>query len=85
MHPVFYFARRSGLIFGTEQDRHQKRRGHGGGDPLLLEDIFLGEDPDRKFNILAKSVDGLRAISVGDAVFNSIQDGKVQDLTDFIC
>jgi predicted dehydrogenase len=59
--------------------------GHGGGDPLLLEDIFLGEDPDRKFNILAKSVDGLRAISVGDAVFNSIQDGKVQDLTDFIC
>ena len=58
--------------------------GHGGGDPLLLEDIFLGEDPDRKFDILAKSVDGLRAISVGDAVFNSIQDGTVQDLTGFI-
>ena len=58
--------------------------GHGGGDPLLLEDIFLGEDPARKYEILAKSVDGLRAISVGDAVFKSIEDGKVQDLTGFM-
>ena len=58
--------------------------GHGGGDPLILEDIFLGENPDRKFDILAKSVDGLRAISIGDAVFKSIEDGKVQDLTGFM-
>ncbi len=58
--------------------------GHGGGDPLLLEDIFLGEDLNRKYDILAKSVDGLRAISIGDAVFNSIKDGKVQDLTSFM-
>jgi hypothetical protein len=58
--------------------------GHGGGDPLLREDIFLGEDPDRKYDILARSVDGLRAISIGDAVFNSIKNGGVQDLTGFI-
>ena len=58
--------------------------GHGGGDPLIREDIFLGEDPARKFDILAKSVDGLRAISIGDAVYKSIKDGGVQDLTSFI-
>ena len=58
--------------------------GHGGGDPLILEDIFLGEVPDRKFDILAKSVDGLRSISVGDAVYNSIMDGEVKDLTSFM-
>ena len=58
--------------------------GHGGGDPLILEDIFLGENPDRKYNILAKSVDGLRAISIGDAVFTSIRDGEVKDLTSFM-
>ncbi|MBO5668473.1 MAG: Gfo/Idh/MocA family oxidoreductase [Lentisphaeria bacterium] len=58
--------------------------GHGGGDPLIREDIFLGEDPARKFDILAKSVDGLRAISIGDAVYNSIKDGGVKDLTSFI-
>ena len=58
--------------------------GHGGGDPLIREDIFLGEDPNRKFDILAKSVDGLRAIAIGDAVFNSIKEGGVKDLTGFI-
>jgi len=58
--------------------------GHGGGDPLIQEDIFIGEDPDRPFDILAKSVDGLRAISIGDAVYNSIKTGKIQDLTGFI-
>ena len=58
--------------------------GHGGGDPLIREDIFLGEDPARKFDILAKSVDGLRAIAIGDAVFNSIKEGGVKDLTGFI-
>ncbi len=58
--------------------------GHGGGDPLIREDIFIGEDPARKFDILAKSVDGLRAISIGDAVYNSIVNGGVQDLTSFI-
>ena len=58
--------------------------GHGGGDPLILEDIFLGEDPDRKYDILAKSVDGLRAISIGDAVYRSIVDGGVQDISSFM-
>ena len=57
---------------------------HGGGDPKILEDIFLGEDPDRKYDILAKSVDGLRAISIGDAVYNSIVNGGVQDLSSFM-
>jgi predicted dehydrogenase len=75
-YPIFAGRERIHVISGTG--------GHGGGDPLLLEDIFLGEDPARKYDILAKSVDGLRAISVGDAVFNSIKDGKVQDLTGFI-
>ena len=58
--------------------------GHGGGDPVILEDIFMGEDPDRKYNILAKSVDGLRAIGCGDAVWNSIAQNNVQDLSSFM-
>ena len=62
----------------------QSGGGHGGGDPKILEDIFLGEDPDRTYDILAKSVDGLRAISIGDAVYNSIVNGGVQDLSSFM-
>ena len=57
--------------------------GHGGGDSLIREDVFLGEDPDRKYDILAKAIDGLRAIAIGDAVFNSIENGGVQDLSLF--
>jgi hypothetical protein len=74
-------------IFGGRERINVIRRegGHGGGDTLLQEDIFLGENPHRKYDILAKSVDGLRAISIGDAVYESILDGKVKDLTSFIC
>ena len=63
---------------------HGNTGGHGGGDPLILEDIFLGEDPNRKYDILAKSVDGLRAISIGDGIYNSIRNGGIQDFTSFI-
>ena len=58
--------------------------GHGGGDPCILEDIFLGEDPNRKYDILAKSRDGFRAIAIGDAVFESITDGQIKDLRSFM-
>ena len=73
-------------IFGGRERIHvvTSEGGHGGGDPLIREDIFLGEDPDRKFDILAKSVDGLRAIAIGDAVYESRLDGQVKDLTSFI-
>ena len=56
--------------------------GHGGGDPCILEDVFLGVDPDRKYDILADSRDGLSAISIGDAVYKSIMEEKIIDLTE---
>ena len=75
-YPIFQGRERIHVVSSTG--------GHGGGDPLIREDIFIGEDPDRKYDILAKSVDGLRAIAIGDAVFNSIKNGGVQDLTGFM-
>ena len=79
--PINYYP-----IFEGREQIHLVGRGggHGGGDSAIQEDIFLGEEPGRKFDILAKSVDGLRAIAIGDAVFESIRDGKVKDLTSFI-
>ena len=62
----------------------RNKGGHGGGDPLLLEDIFLGVDPNRSYKILASVEDGLRAISIGDAIYNSIMDGEIKDLSGFI-
>ena len=53
----------------------------GGSVEYLI--VGLG-NPDRKYDILAKSVDGLRAIAIGDAVFTSIKEGGIKDLTGFI-
>lgn len=56
--------------------------GHGGGDSGILEDVFLGIEEDRPYDILATSKDGLNAISIGDAVFKSITQEKIIDLTE---
>lgn len=58
--------------------------GHGGGDPMILEDIFLGEDPLRKYKILADTQDALRSIAIGDAVFNSIKEDRIIRMKDTV-
>ena len=58
--------------------------GHGGGDPMILEDIFLGEDSCRKYKILADTQDALRSIAIGDAVFNSIKEDKIIRMKDTV-
>lgn len=55
--------------------------GHGGGDPLIMEDIFLGPDPRHEYKILADSTDAARAIAIGDAVWHSIKEETVVKLT----
>lgn len=50
--------------------------GHGGGDPLILEDIFLGTDRRREYRILADSSDALKSIAIGDAVWHSITEER---------
>ena len=55
--------------------------GHGGGDPLLREDIYLGPDPRCNYKILADATDASRAIAIGDAIWHSIKENKVIELT----
>ena len=76
-HYVDYYP-----IFGSRERIAVKPGvgGHGGGDSLIQEDVFLGEDPDRKYDILAHSKDGLAAISIGDAVYKSITQERIIDL-----
>jgi predicted dehydrogenase len=59
--------------------------GHGGGDPVLLNDIFGTKVPDR-FNRAANHIDGARSILTGIAANRSIRTGqsiKVDDLVKF--
>lgn len=59
--------------------------GHGGGDPLLLNDIF-GEPVKDRFNRAANHIDGARSILTGIAANQSIRTGqsvKIEDLVRF--
>lgn len=59
--------------------------GHGGGDPVLLNDIF-GVPVEDEFNRAADHVDGARSILTGIAANKSIRTGqavKVDELVKF--
>ncbi|MGY4691565.1 Gfo/Idh/MocA family protein [Salibacterium sp. K-3] len=63
-------------LFGSRETIHVVKRegGHGGGDPVLQEDIFLGEDPKRPYTVLSGSRDGALAVAAGEAVWKSVQE-----------
>jgi hypothetical protein len=54
---------------------HEGEGGHGGGDELLLSDVFRGpgEDPLRR---QASYLDGLRSVAVGVGVNTSLAEGR---------
>jgi predicted dehydrogenase len=59
--------------------------GHGGGDSVMLEDIF-GEPPEDRFQRAASHVDGATSILTGIAANISIRTGlpvRVDDLVQF--
>ena len=59
--------------------------GHGGGDPILLNDIF-GKPVEDKFHRAANHIDGAMSILTGVAANKSIASGlpvKVDSLVKF--
>lgn len=65
-------------LFGSKEIIHviQNEGGHGGGDPLLLEDLFLGVDPNRPYDILAGTHAGAYSIAVGEGVWRSVKENQ---------
>ncbi len=57
--------------------------GHGGGDPVLLNDIF-GEPVHDPFNRAADHNDGARSILTGIAANKSIQTGKAVEVDQLV-
>ncbi|SFE34371.1 Oxidoreductase family, NAD-binding Rossmann fold [Paenibacillus algorifonticola] len=66
-------------LFGSKETIHVVHRegGHGGGDPLLLEDLFMGEDCRRPFRILSGAVDGAYSVATGEAVWRSVKEHRL--------
>ncbi|WNQ13296.1 Gfo/Idh/MocA family oxidoreductase [Paenibacillus aurantius] len=65
-------------LFGSKETIHVVHRegGHGGGDPLLLEDLFMGEDARRPYRLLSGAVDGAYSVSTGEAVWRSVKEHR---------
>lgn len=58
--------------------------GHGGGDPMILDDIFLGPNPRRPYEILSGAREGALAVAVGEAVWRSVKSGKPVRIADLL-
>jgi predicted dehydrogenase len=73
-------------LFGSKETIHVVHRqgGHGGGDPTLLEDIFLGADPKRPYVILSGSMDGAYSVGTGEAVWKSVKENRPIRLDDVL-
>lgn len=72
-------------LFGSKEVIHVVKRegGHGGGDPVIQEDMFLGVDPKRPYPILSGAIDGAYAVATGEAVWRSAQENRpirIEDL-----
>ena len=75
-------------LFGSKETIHvvSRKGGHGGGDPLLLEDLFLGVDPHRPYEILSGALDGAYSVVTGEAVWKSAKENrpiKIRELLKF--
>lgn len=57
--------------------------GHGGGDPVLLNDLF-GKPVEDPFNRAANHIDGARSILTGIAANRSIQTGLAVQIDDLV-
>jgi len=72
-------------VRSNEVDVEEKEGGHGGGDPVLLNDLF-GEPVEDPFHRAADHVDGARSILTGIAANQSIRTGlpvKIDGLVHF--
>ncbi|MBD2868733.1 Gfo/Idh/MocA family protein [Paenibacillus arenilitoris] len=65
-------------LFGSKETIHvvHKEGSHGGGDPLLLEDLFMGEDRRRPYRILSGAEDGAYSVATGEAVWRSAKEHR---------
>ncbi len=73
-------------LFGSKETISvvNKGGGHGGGDPIILEDIFLGVDPQRGYEILAGADAGAQAVCTGEAVWRSVKEHKPILISDLL-
>lgn len=73
-------------LFGAKEIVYVVRREgtHGGGDPVIQEDMFMGVDPNRPYPILSGSTDGAYSIAAGEAVWRSVKEQRPIRIEDIL-
>lgn len=63
-------------LFGAKETIYvvEQEGGHGGGDTLIQEEIFLGESRHRPYRVLAGAEAGALAVAMGEGVWRSVKD-----------
>lgn len=61
-----------------------KGGGHGGGDPILYKEIFLGKDRNDRLERFAGSWDGAMSVLLGTAARESLKTGKAVEINNLL-
>ncbi|MHC4872072.1 MAG: Gfo/Idh/MocA family protein [Planctomycetota bacterium] len=62
----------------------RKGGGHGGGDPILKKEIFMGIDKEDRTKRFAGAMDGALSVLVGTAARKSLKTGKPVKIEDLL-
>lgn len=57
---------------------------HGGADPRLREDLFLGEDPSKPFKTSSGAMDGALSVAMGEAAWKSAKENRVVTISELL-
>jgi Oxidoreductase family, C-terminal alpha/beta domain len=63
----------------ADDNGHRRRcaRTHGGADPLIRRELFVGEtEESRRLSMAADSRQGAYAVAVGEALWRSVRDNR---------
>ncbi|WP_168119664.1 Gfo/Idh/MocA family oxidoreductase [Paenibacillus sp. HB172176] len=73
-------------LFGSKETIHVVHRegGHGGGDPLLLEDLFMGESQRKPYRVLSGAEDGAYSVATGEAVWRSVKERRPIEIAEVL-
>ena len=73
-------------MFGIPKDIKvpEAKGGHGGGDPVMLDQIFLPDPPEDPFGRAATHIDGAASVLIGAAANKSIATGQPIDCDEML-
>lgn len=74
-------------LFGSGRERIHVVQGlgsHGGSDPLLQEDLFLGPDPKRAYPIQSNALAGAQAVALGEGIWRSARERRLVTMEELL-